>query len=229
MDYQALFRISYGIYVIAANDGEYLNGCIINTVMQVTNEPVQCAVSVAKSNLTHDNMIKKGSFSISVLAQDCPMDTIALFGFNSGRDKKKYEQVQYINDENNNPVLKNNTLAYYSCKINKIIDIGTHSIFVSEITAAEELAAGTPMTYSYYREIKKGTAPAAAPTYNKAAYSVNPVQTDDKYICTVCKYVYDPQTGDIEHGISPDTNFEDLPDDWVCPVCKKPKDKFVKL
>ena len=221
MNKKALSKISYGLYVAATSLDGKLNGCIVNTVFQITNKPIILAVSIAKENLTHDMAIKSGFLTVSTLTQDCPVDTIAIFGFNSGRDTEKFSKVKYELDSLGGPILQEYTCSSYSLKITSTVDAFKHTIFVCELMDMEVLSNGTPMTYAYYKDVIKGGAPAAAPTAIEADEEI-----EGTYTCSVCKYVYNPQNGDAKGGVNAGTPFEELPDGWVCPVCKKGKDVF---
>jgi rubredoxin len=110
--------------------------------------------------------------------------------------------------------------------VTKDVDVGTHTIFVGELAAAGVLREGEPMTYAYYHQVKRGTTPKAAPSYIEETKGT--ASKAARYKCTVCGYVYDPEKGDPESGIAPGTPFEELPEDWVCPVCGAVKDEFEK-
>lgn len=214
MDLSALFKISYGLYVVGAKNDERLNGCIVNTVMQITAEPVKCVVVVSKQSLTHDYIMESKTFSVSVLAQSATMDTIALFGFNSGKSRHKFKSFPYTIDSNGNPILGKECVAALSCRVYDTVDAETHTLFMAEVQDCWKTGDEEPLTYDYYRNHKKGTTPKEAPSYNPSAYQ----NSGDKYRCKVCGYVYD---GEVP--------FEELPDSYVCPICKKPKSFFEKM
>ncbi len=209
--------------------GGKANGQIANTVVQVTAEPARIAVALNKENLTHEYVSRSGVFGVSVLAKETPMTFIGLFGFKSGRDVDKLAQVEYKEGSSGCPVVTENALAVIEAKVVSTLDLGTHTIFVGEVVAGEVLREGEPLTYVSYRDIKKGKAPKTAPTYHgpppAGAKERSGVKLE-RYVCQVCGYVYDPAAGDPDNGINPGTPFEDLPDDWVCPVCGAAKDQF---
>ncbi|MGB4043805.1 MAG: flavin reductase [Thermacetogeniaceae bacterium] len=229
MDLKALYSISYGLYVIASKDGGRLNGQIANTVFQISNEPPTIAISINKQNLTHEFIMKSRLFTVSILDEETPLSLIGQFGFKSGREVDKFSEIKYELSPQALPYLVDNILAYIEAKVIKDVDAGTHTIFIGEITDAEVLAQGSPMTYAYYHQVKRGSTPPAAPTYNKDKKEEKRGNGMDKYECTVCGYVYDPAEGDPESDIEPGTSFEDLPDDWVCPECGVGKDEFEKI
>lgn len=235
MDNKAFFKLSYGMYVISSELNGRLNGQIANTVFQITSEPKMVAVSINKQNLTHQFMQKNGRFSISVLSKDTPMEFIGTFGFNSGKDMDKFKDIEYIKGNTGVPVVTQNALSYFELKVEQQIDVYTHTIFIGEVVNADLLRDGEPMTYDYYHKVKRGTAPKTAPTYVdpstlESAFSRGADQSKaGKYRCTLCGYIYDPEKGDPEAGVLPNTAFEKLPDDWVCPICGVSKDKFEKI
>jgi flavin reductase (DIM6/NTAB) family NADH-FMN oxidoreductase RutF/rubredoxin len=227
MNIKALYKLGYGMYVISSRKGDRLNGQIANTVFQITSEPPTIAVSINKNNLTHEFIEESKVFVASILSQDAPLSFIGHFGFKSGRDIDKFEGISYKLGETQAPVVTDHTLAYLEARVNKEIDIGTHTIFVGELVGAEVIREGEPMTYAYYHQVKRGTTPKTAPSYIEEKKEVTAKMA--KYECTVCGYIYDPESGDPDGGIKPGTPFEKLPDDWVCPVCGASKDEFEKV
>jgi rubredoxin len=117
-------------------------------------------------------------------------------------------------------------LAYVEAEVINEADAGTHTIFLGRLVEAETLRTGEPMTYAYYHEVKRGSTPKTAPTFIKEEKKVKKAA---KYRCTVCGYIYDPEEGDPDGGIAPGTSFEQIPDDWVCPVCGARKDQFERM
>ncbi len=165
MDPKALFTLSYGLYVVTSRKGERINGQTANTVFQISAEPPTVAVSINKNNLTHEFIREGGFFAVSVLAHDAPLSLIGRFGFKSGREMDKFAGITYRTTQNGIPYLIDHTLAYIEARMIQEVDAGTHTIFIGEITAAEVLREGTPMTYAYYHQVKRGSTPPAAPTY----------------------------------------------------------------
>jgi len=227
MNIKALYRLSYGLYVVSSRKGDRLNGQIANTVFQITSEPPAIAVSINKQNLTHEFIMGSKVFTASVISQDAPLSFIGHFGFKSGRDMDKFEGIDYKLGETKVPIVLDHTLAYLEAKVIQEIDVGTHTIFIGELTGADVMKEGEPMTYAYYHQVKRGTTPKTAPSYVEERKVVAPKMA--KYKCTVCGYIYDPELGDPDGGIKPGTSFEQIPDDWVCPVCGASKDKFEKI
>ena len=166
-------------------------------------------------------------FTVSVLSQDTPLDFIGHFGFKSGREIDKLKDVNYKLGETKAPIVLDHALAYFEAKLIDHVDVETHTIFIGELVAADVLMEGEPMTYAYYHQVKRGTTPKTAPSYIEEKKEVASEMA--KYKCSVCGYVYDPEFGDPDGGIKPGTPFEEIPDDWVCPVCGASKEQFEKI
>ncbi len=227
MNLKALYKLGYGLYVVCSRKGDRLNGQIANTVFQVTSEPPTIAVSINKNNLTHEFIKESKVLAASVLSQDTPLSFIGHFGFKSGRDIDKLEGINYKIGETQAPVVTDNTLAYLEARIVQEIDAGTHTIFIGELAGADVIKEGDPMTYAYYHQVKRGTTPKTAPVYVEGK-KVEVIKAA-KYKCSVCGYIYDPELGDPDGGIKPGTPFEEIPADWVCPVCGAAKSQFEKI
>lgn len=223
----ALHKIGYGLYVIgSALDGK-LNAQIANTVFQVTSEPPTIAVSINKNNLTHEYIKASSVFSVSILSQDTPLEFIGTFGFHCGREKNKFENCIYKIGKTGAPIVIENSLAFIEARVIEEVSVGTHTIFIGQVEASDIIKDGTPMTYSYYHEVKKGKSPKNAPTYIKEDKA--PTSSSQKYQCKICGYIYDPQKGDPDNNIAPGTPFENLPDEWICPICGASKKDFEKI
>ncbi len=231
MDLRALYPITYGLYVVGSRKGDKINAQIANTVIQVCSEPPTISVCINKGNLTHECIKASKVFTVSVLAQDTPLNFIGNFGFKSGRDVNKFENVKYKLGQTKAPIVTEHALSVMEAKVVNEADAGTHTIFVGELVAAEVLKEGEPMTYAYYRQVKRGTTPKTAPSYvEQKKEKEKEVDTKlAKYKCSVCGYIYDPSKGDPDNGIKPGTPFEKLPDDWTCPVCGASKSEFEKI
>jgi flavin reductase (DIM6/NTAB) family NADH-FMN oxidoreductase RutF/rubredoxin len=230
VDAKAMHALSYGLYVVASKNDDRINGQIANTVLQISSDPVTVAVSINKQNLTHEFITASGKFSVSILAQETPLEFIGHFGFNSGRDLDKFADIDWTKSPAGLPYLSENTVACLEASVVNQIDVHTHTVFIGTITDAKVVTGAEPMTYAYYHQIKRGTTPKTAPTYQKQeAAAANGDPSSGKYQCQVCKYVYDPQQGDPERNIPPGTPFDKLPADWKCPICGAPKEAFVAL
>lgn len=233
MNTKAMYRLTYGIYVVTSKKGNSYNGQIANTLFQVTSEPLTVAVSINRNNLTHDYIKASWVFAASIVAQDTPLDFIGRFGFKSGREGDKFEGVNYKIGETGAPIVLDNAVSYLEARVTQEMEVGTHTIFVGEVVGADMVDEyKVPMTYDYYHQIKGGQTPKTAATYIEEKPAVAPTSGKPgmaKYRCTVCGYIYDPETGDPDGGIKPGTPFEDIPDDWVCPVCGAAKEMFEKV
>jgi len=173
MDFKALHKISYGLYVISSKKGEKVNGQTANSVIQVTSEPPTIAIGINKQNLTHEYIKESQVFAISILSQGTPLSFIGKFGFKSGRDIDKFENVNYKLGKTQCPLILDHTLAYLEAKLIKEVDVGTHTVFIGELVEADVLKEGEPMTYAYYHQTKRGTTPKTAPTYIKEDKKAN--------------------------------------------------------
>jgi flavin reductase (DIM6/NTAB) family NADH-FMN oxidoreductase RutF/rubredoxin len=230
MDPKTLHKISYGLYVVCSKNNEKINGQIANALFQITSEPPTIAVSINKQNLTHEYIQKSKCFTVSVLSEETPLTFIGNFGFKSGRDIDKFKEAKYKLGKNKVPLILDYTLACIEASLIDRVDVGTHTIFIGKVTDAEILTDANPMTYEYYHKVKGGFSPKTAPTYSSSLDKEIKKEEEkmDKYVCKVCGYVYDPEKGDPSNGVEPGTKFEDIPDDWVCPVCGASKADFEK-
>ena len=226
MNLKALYKLGYGLYVVCSRKGSRVNGQIANTVFQITSEPPTIAVSINKNNLTHEFIRGSKVMAVSVLSRDTPLSFIGHFGFKSGRDIDKLKGINYKTGDARAPVVTDNALAYLEAKVIQEVDVGTHTIFIGELVDADVIKEGEPMTYAYYHQVKRGSTPRTAPSYVEE--KEEEVPKAPKYRCRVCGYIYDPELGDPDGGIKPGTPFEEIPDDWVCPVCGAAKSDFEK-
>jgi len=165
MNLNALHKIGYGMYIVGSHKGEKLNGQIANTVFQITSEPPTVAVSINKNNLTNEYIKASKVFAASVLCQTTPLPFIGGFGFKSGRDTDKLKGVNYKVGQTGSPVILDNTVAYLEAEVIQDVEIGTHTIFIGKVVAAEVLNENPCMTYEYYYQVKRGTTPKSAPSY----------------------------------------------------------------
>ena len=202
VDNNAMFKLSYGLFVLTAREGDKDNGCIINTAAQLTDSPKRIQIAVNKANYTHDMILRTGVFNVSVLTQDAPFQVFRQFGFCSGRDTDKFAGVGYSDRTANGlRYVPENTNAVISGKVVESYDWGTHTLFVAEVTEAKVLSGDPSVTYQYYFDHIK---PKPAPTAEKKS----------GWVCKICGYVYEG---------------EELPADFVCPLCKHGPEDFEKL
>ncbi len=200
IDNNAMFKLSYGLFVLTAREGAKDNGCIINTAMQVTAVPNQIVIAVNKKNYTHDMIFKTGAFNVSVLSEEVPFEVFQNFGFQSGRNTDKFAEFkETARTENGLLYLTSFTNAVISAKVMDTADYGTHTLFAAEVTEAKVLSSVPSVTYQYYFDYIKP----------------KPQQEKKKgYICKICGYVYEGDT---------------LPADFVCPICKHGAEDFESL
>jgi len=228
MNPKAFYKISYGIYIITSKKDGKFNGQIANTVFQTTAEPAMIAVCLNKQNLTHEFVQASKVLAASVLSTEAPMDLIGRFGFKSGRDINKLEGISSTMGVTGVPIVTDFAVAYLEAEVVATMSADTHTLFLAKVVNAEILdEKAEPMTYAFYHQVKRGTAPKTAPTYIKEEPKAK--ASAPKWRCTVCGYIYDPAVGDPDGGIQPGTAFEDIPDSWVCPVCGAIKSDFEKL
>lgn len=192
-----MFKISYGLFVLTSADENKHNGCIINTAMQVTDNPLRISVTVNKNNLTHDIVLKTGIFNISILDESADFNMFKHFGFQSGRDTEKIQTYPDISfSKNGLAYVRKSANAYISGKVCSVVDLGTHTMFIADVTDAETLSPLPSMTYAYYHKHVK---PA-------------PVKTEKKgWRCKICGYIHES---------------DELPSDFICPICKHGADDF---
>jgi len=230
LDLESLFKLSYPMCIICSKKDGRFNGCIVNTVFQIVPEPPTVAVSVNKQNLTHEYITDSRVFTVSILAEGTPLEFIGKFGFKTGKDIDKFEQVRYKTGQTGAPIVFDNAVSFIEAEVLEAIDVGTHTLFIGKITACETIDdSKIPMTYTYYRDVKHGRTPRTAATYiekKPKKRSEQGAKKMKKYKCLMCGYIYDPAVGDPDNDVEPGTAFEDLPDDWVCPDCGVAKDEF---
>lgn len=233
MDPRVFHKVSYGLYIVGTTkDGAY-NGQIANTVFQISADPATVAISINKLNLTNEFIKASKVFSVSILPKSTPLSVIGHFGFKSGRDIDKYQSVSFKKGVTGAPVMLENTIGYLEAEVVGSIETETHTVFIGKVVEGEILSQEDPMTYAYYHQVKNGAEPPTAPTYIKEEDKNNnkPEEKKEagsmkKYVCSICGYVYNPADGDPDSGIAPGTAFEDIPSDWVCPICGVGKDMF---
>ena len=203
MNTKAMYKLGYGLYVLTANDGGKDNGCIINTAGQISEDPALIQIAVNKKNLTHDMVLETGEFNISVLSQDAVFWVFQHYGFQSGRDVDKFADVPYDDRLANGvryiPVYSN---AVFGCEVIQSVDLGKSTLFIANVTEAKVLSNAPSATYAYYHANIK-------PKKNAPADSKKTV-----WRCKICGYEY---TGG------------ELPEDFICPLCKHPASDFEKI
>ena len=221
---EALFQISYGLYIVSSGNKTKGNGYISNTVFQVTAESPRFAASCNKDNYTAEFITESGAFAVSVLHTDTDSDIIGRFGYKSGRDFNKLDGINVKYGETGVPIIMNDCIAFLEFKVVQTVDAGTHLIFIGELVQAEVVDdTKEAITYLHYRRVRKGLSPKNAPTYiDKSKTEAKPIGSGlKKFECTACGYVYDEAEQEVR--------FADLPEDWICPVCASEKSDFIEI
>ena len=202
MDTKAMFKIGYGLYVLTARENGFDNGCIINTVTQVTSEPNRITVAVNKANKTHDMVLASGEFNVSILTTSASFEIFKYFGFRSGKDVNKFDGYSDAKRSSNGIYyVTDSTNAYISAKVISATDLGSHTLFLADVTDCEVLSEIPSATYDYYHKYIK-----PKPEVKKTAKVY--------YRCKICGYIYE---GD------------ELPADFICPLCKHPASDFERV
>lgn len=205
MDTKAMRSLSYGLFVLTAKDGDKDNGCIINTAIQAASDPNQMSICVNKANYTHDMILKTGEFNVSVISEAASFDLFTHFGFQSGREVDKFADFSDCKRaENGLYYVTRGICAYFSVKVDKTMDLGSHTMFVGEVQDMEVVSSDAPATYAYYHS------------------NIKPQKQDSKpeeagkvvWRCTICGYEYE---GDP------------IPEDFICPLCKHPASDFERV
>jgi len=198
MDAKALYKITYGLYLLTTKDSSGDNGCIINTAIQIANDPARVAVSVLCPNKTCDMIRRSGVFNVCALTRDTDFSLFRRFGMQSGRNADKFEGfASAVRAENGLFRLTENSNMFLSARVVDTLELGSHTLFVGEITEAETLSASETCTYDYYQSHIK---PRPAAPAKKA------------WVCSVCGYVHEG---------------EEMPEDFLCPLCNHGKTDFV--
>ena len=205
MDSTVMYKFSYGLFVLTAQENGRDNGCIINTAVQVTSNPNRITIAVNKQNHTHDLVHRTGQFSLSVLSEEAEFDLIRRFGFQSGRDTDKFAgfDAHVLRGENGLLHVTQGTNAFLDCRVVSELDLGTHTLFLADVEDGGVLSQAASATYAYYQQhIKPQGAASAAPAGKT------------RWVCRICGYVYEG---------------EELPPDFICPICKHPASDFEKV
>jgi flavin reductase (DIM6/NTAB) family NADH-FMN oxidoreductase RutF/rubredoxin len=204
MDTKAMYRLSYGLFVLTTKLGARSQGCIVNTAIQVTTTPNRISVTVNQQNLTHDVLLHTGQLNLSVLSEAADFSVFRHFGFQSGRDCDKFASYPYVQEAANGiPYVTHGTNAYLSGTVVQTIDLGTHTMFLVDVTDGAVLSDVPSATYAYYQTHIKPRPAEPSPADGKKGYR-----------CRICGYVYEGET---------------LPEDFVCPICKHDASDFEKI
>ena len=197
-DPKALFKIGYGLYVVTSHDGKKDNGLIVNTVLQLTDNPYRVAVNINKANYSHSTIKATKKLNVNVLSIEAPFDVFKSYGFRSGRDNNKFDGVEELRSANGLRVLPKYINAYMSLEVENYVDLGTHGMFICKVTDSKVISNVETMTYNYYQ----------------ANVKPKPVEKKKGWVCKVCGYIYEG---------------EELPEGFICPLCKHGVDDFEKI
>jgi flavin reductase (DIM6/NTAB) family NADH-FMN oxidoreductase RutF/rubredoxin len=233
IDFNTLKKLTYGLYIVASEYKGVKSGYIGNTVFQVSSTPPVIAISCNKKNATCNSIINSGTFSVSILQHDADLSIIKDFGYNSSTEIDKFSKWSFLTGKLGVPVVNSYCIAGLECRVSKEIDCGSHILFLGEILHAEKFNDNPPITYEQYHELYKLSSPENAPTYISPELLaedrkdlITPNNAPSEHICIICGYTYDPEEGDPANDIPPGTAFEDLPEDYICPVCRAGKSYF---
>ena len=193
MDNKALYKLTYGVFMLAVKDGDKVNGCITNTGIQVAGNPTRIAISVLNTNYTCELLKNSGVFALTLLDDSVTFETIKHFGMQSGRDVDKFADLKLPTDENDIPYLPYQSCAVLSCKVLQSVDLDTHTLFIAELTDAKVLSERDPLTYADYQTRIKPK--PAKPVEEKKVKA---------WRCKICGYIYEGS---------------ELPADYRCPTC----------
>ncbi len=201
MDNKTMHKLSYGLFVLTANENGKDNGCIINTAMQLTSDPQRISIAVNKANATHDMIMNTRKFTVSVISEEADFELFKHFGFQSGKTVDKFAGFKDCSRGFNGcNYITRGTNGYIAGWVEQTIDLGSHTLFIAMVTDMEVLSPAASATYTYYQQNIK---PQPKKEEKKSGYR-----------CTVCGYVYE---GD------------ELPPDFICPLCKHPASDFEKI
>lgn len=204
MDNKAMYKLSYGLFVLTANVFGKDNGCIINTAIQAASTPNTITICVNKANYTHDMIKESGKFAFSILSEEATFDLFKRFGFQSGKDVDKFEGFSDVKrTESGLYYVTKGTNAYFAADVRETVDLGSHTMFISDPTEMEVLSSIPSATYEYYQSNIK-----PKPEENKSE------EPKSGWRCKICGYVYEG---------------EELPPDFICPICKHPASDFEKI
>ena len=244
MDNKAMFKLSYGLFVVTARDGKD-NGCITNTAMQITTTPNRITLAVNKDNYTHDMLVKTRVFNVSVLSEEADFDIFRHFGFQSGRDVDKFADFTDCKRADNGVLyVTRGTNAVIMAKVLYTLDMGSHSLFVADVTDALTLSDAPSATYAYYHAHIKPKPAAAAKPVGKTVwrckicgYEVEAEELPEDFTCPLCKHPREDFEKVTAGGKTVwrckicgyEVEAEELPEDFTCPLCKHPREDFEKI
>ncbi len=206
MKLDVLKNMSYGMYIVGACDEKKV-GCVVNTVVQITNNPITLMVSLNRNNETTKTILKTKKFSISILDENVSPEIIGTFGYQTSREVDKFQSV-ICHEVDGLPVL-DNSCGYITCEVIDMLETSTHIVFLGQVKSMDGYKEETPMTYRYYQEVLKGKSPKNAPTYIEETTTKRTV-----WKCKVCGY---------------EVEMDTLPQDYRCPICGRPISDFERI
>lgn len=198
LDKKALFNIGYGLYVVTSFDGKRDNGLIVNTVSQLTDDPLRVCVNINKANYSHNTIKTTKKLNVNCLSVEAPFEVFKKYGFASGRDTDKFAGEEVLRSANGLVVLDKYINAFMSLEVEQYVDLGTHGMFICKVVESKVMSTKETMTYTYYQKNVKP----------------KPVEKKKGWVCKVCGYIYEG---------------EELPEDFICPLCKHGASDFEKL
>lgn len=230
VDKNAFRNLSYGLYIVSSVKNGKPVGCVVNTFAQVTSAPPQVSIAINKDNFTTQGILETGAFEVSVVHKQAIPELIGTFGFHTSKDTDKFADFATETSSQNIPYVTEHVCAHFSVKVNQQLDLGTHIFFVGDVIEAESVEDIEPMTYAYYHEVKGGRTPK-----NASGFSSEELEAEGKKIrdevaedasaegvkktrigwrCQLCGYI---------------EFVDELPEDFVCPVCGAPRELFERI
>lgn len=226
IDRSAFHKLSSGLYIVCTESEDKFYGCVINTLLQLTSKPFQVSIALNKENATTQAVQKSGRFSASVVDESMDLETIGLFGFRSSHDIDKFAGSEYSIAAGSMPYIERHCCAWFACKVVDSVDVGTHIVFIGEVEESATLGDTHPMTYEFYHSVKGGKTPPKASAYTGEPDSAAAVSGSDVsegaadakprygWRCRVCGFIVE---------------MDELPDNYLCPVCGAGKDMFERI
>lgn len=237
VDKKAFRNLSYGLYIVSSlKDGKPV-GCVVNTFAQVTSDPPQVSIAINKDNYTTQGILETGMFEVSVVHKEAAIELIGTFGFHTSKDFDKFADFKTDTSSQGIPYVAEYVCAHFSVKVNQQLDLGTHIFFVGDVIEAEAVEAVEPMTYAYYHEVKGGRTPKNASSFSSAeleaegsAEGATPSAADaDASAATGATGTKKTRIG-WRCGLCGYIEFVDeLPQDFVCPICGAPRELFERI
>ncbi len=210
MNEKALFDLTYGLFLVGSKADGKENACVTNTVIQLASSPTRVSLACINGNLTPELIKKSGFFTVTIFDETAEFPLFQNFGLQHGAEADKFAGYDVLHDGNGMPYIRDNACAMLSCKVLSTEDLGSHTLFIAEVTDAEKLSSNRPVTYSeYHSRIKQQKKPEPAAAAGDASGDAGKKIVG--WRCTICGYVYEGA---------------ELPADFVCPICSHPASDF---